>query len=484
MDYEIGNSLPANPDKQFKWRFYQKDVIKQMRTRNKVCGVMARQTGKTEIGIQLLQDFIFKYKKRRNPIAFVAMETASQAFNVYFSRLHNVLQHLPPSVYMKRGTKDTHITIYFKRPHIGDTATIRFMGVGNRDALRGDTLDFLIMDEAAQYPPDTWTSIFRPMLDHTEGKALITSTPEGDNFDRMLAFFKEKSEEKDSQYGYFRVDIVQSKTKSKQWLRDTIQEAKALGKYHKFLQEYMCDSSAAPPEEAPFSNKVAALHEENGYLTEHEKFLAEEGDLIYVSVDIGAAGNTAAWAWRPSVYGYLSVTNYDDSFSSLRDLIDQTFRTYSAKFFKTIIIFPNDVEQPSLLEGRTRLQVLRDYMMKKGYGTKMSFKVLPKVKIKETVWNEGLDNFRNMKFNEDTCRIGLDKLRKVRFIKNKTTEVITYGKTVNNGAQHAGDALLYITSALRENVSSLPGGIDCSSYRVNTPLAAGYTGPKGKRYAQ
>ena len=52
----------------------------------------------------------------------------------------------------------------------------------NPDNLRGEGLDFVILDEAAYINPDAWAEVVRPMLVTTRGGALFLSTPNGRNW--------------------------------------------------------------------------------------------------------------------------------------------------------------------------------------------------------------------------------------------------------------------------------------------------------------
>ena len=59
--------------------------------------------------------------------------------------------------------------------------TICLRGADNYDALRGDGLDFLILDEYASMAMTAWHSVLRPMLADRLGEALFIGTPQGFN---------------------------------------------------------------------------------------------------------------------------------------------------------------------------------------------------------------------------------------------------------------------------------------------------------------
>jgi Terminase large subunit, T4likevirus-type, N-terminal len=59
--------------------------------------------------------------------------------------------------------------------------TIALRGADNYDSLRGDGLDFVVLDEYASMSPDVWTEVVRPSLSDRNGGALFTGTPHGFN---------------------------------------------------------------------------------------------------------------------------------------------------------------------------------------------------------------------------------------------------------------------------------------------------------------
>lgn len=54
-------------------------------------------------------------------------------------------------------------------------------GADNYDSLRGDGLDFLVLDEYASIAPEAWTEVLRPALADKQGRALFIGTPQGFN---------------------------------------------------------------------------------------------------------------------------------------------------------------------------------------------------------------------------------------------------------------------------------------------------------------
>jgi hypothetical protein len=59
--------------------------------------------------------------------------------------------------------------------------TISLRGADNYDSLRGDGLDFIVLDEYASMNREAWTEVLRPALSDREGHALFIGTPRGRN---------------------------------------------------------------------------------------------------------------------------------------------------------------------------------------------------------------------------------------------------------------------------------------------------------------
>ena len=59
--------------------------------------------------------------------------------------------------------------------------SISLRGADNYDSLRGDGLDYLVIDEYASIAPAAWTEVLRPALADKQGGALFIGTPRGHN---------------------------------------------------------------------------------------------------------------------------------------------------------------------------------------------------------------------------------------------------------------------------------------------------------------
>ena len=60
--------------------------------------------------------------------------------------------------------------------------SVQVRSADNPDSLRGDGLDFVVLDECAFIKEDAWTEALRPALADRQGRALFISTPKGRNW--------------------------------------------------------------------------------------------------------------------------------------------------------------------------------------------------------------------------------------------------------------------------------------------------------------
>jgi len=60
--------------------------------------------------------------------------------------------------------------------------TVQIKSADNPDSLRGEGLDFVVLDECAFLKPETWTEVLRPALADKQDGALFISTPKGRNW--------------------------------------------------------------------------------------------------------------------------------------------------------------------------------------------------------------------------------------------------------------------------------------------------------------
>lgn len=90
-----------------------------------------------------------------------------------------VVRQMPPSWLAKPAPASTSNELILT---LKNGTIIEFYSGGNPDALAGEGVDFMIVDEAALIADAVWSQLLRPTLADHNGYALIISTPRGHNW--------------------------------------------------------------------------------------------------------------------------------------------------------------------------------------------------------------------------------------------------------------------------------------------------------------
>lgn len=431
-------------NKGFKPYWFQKEFLLKFKDCVRGVFLLPRQHGKSEIGIQCLASFLFEFNERPNPRAAVIMATAKQAFHVYFSRLHEQLRDLPEDIYDVRVSDKDGGRIVFYRPHFNDYATIRFLGSQNIKAVRGETMDFVIADEMSSYRSGEYDAIIAPLTGATGGKILLTSTVEGYNefYSKMLAY-KKFEDEGVTDYCATVYNVEECRMWSKDKIERTRREAELSGTLHIFLQEFYHDPTAASTGEAPFAPAVFEIFK-NSKVVDRGYVQSLDASTINIGIDVGVKTNTVCWAFLPNPRNSQGVLLYDcyNDHKNLKHMIDNTFERFKDDFQFIRLIYPSDIEHTSLTDGITRLQIVHNYIQEKGYQNRIKVEKLNKIGVKELAFTNAISCLENSSYCGQAAKEGLHILAQIKFKKDKATGTIQYGKTVQNGHQHWGDAFI------------------------------------------
>ena len=134
--------------------------------------VAGRQSGKTRAASMQLIKWAFQ---KKGQVIWVVSPSSSQATKFY----KGILNPLEAAGLVKSATASKGD---IKMVLINDTI-IEFKSILAKDTLRGQTLDYLILDEAAFMDEETIDEVLLPMiLTKPNAKVLITTTPKGKNF--------------------------------------------------------------------------------------------------------------------------------------------------------------------------------------------------------------------------------------------------------------------------------------------------------------
>ena len=110
--------------------------------------------------------------------------------------------------------------------------SVQVRSADNPDSLRGEGLDYLVMDECAFIKQDAWTEALRPALADRQGRALFISTPKGRNWFWRLWMIDDGTEYKSWRFTSYDNPFVKD---------SEIDAAKASLPERIFLQEFMAE---------------------------------------------------------------------------------------------------------------------------------------------------------------------------------------------------------------------------------------------------
>lgn len=128
--------------------------------------VAGRRFGKTHLALAELIRTAFDRPART---AWYVAPSCRQAKWIAWDRLKSMLSGHPGVTAI-----ETDLTL-----RVANGSTISLRGADNYDGLRGNGLDFVVLDEFASMKPEVWSEVLRPALADRRGRALFIGTPQG-----------------------------------------------------------------------------------------------------------------------------------------------------------------------------------------------------------------------------------------------------------------------------------------------------------------
>jgi hypothetical protein len=131
---------------------------------------IGRQFGKSLLGVNQALDWLFNENKVRIGWVSPIFRQCKKVFNDIDVAFGN-----SPQVWKEKNKTD----LIFKSHR---DSTLQFFSSENYDNIRGETFDYLIMDEAAWQSEQAWTEVLRATVLVRGRKVLFLSTPKGRNW--------------------------------------------------------------------------------------------------------------------------------------------------------------------------------------------------------------------------------------------------------------------------------------------------------------
>jgi len=130
------------------------------------CLITGRRFGKTTLAIREMA----RYARIPGRTVWYIAPSYRMAKQIVWRKLKNRMQDLR---WVDR-INESELTIYLR-----NNTVISLKGAENSDSLRGNAIDFLVMDEFADIDPAAFYEVLRPTLADTQGHALFCGTPRG-----------------------------------------------------------------------------------------------------------------------------------------------------------------------------------------------------------------------------------------------------------------------------------------------------------------
>jgi PBSX family phage terminase large subunit len=278
-----------------------------------------RRSGKSA---SALQECIKRALSLPNQLIWWVSPTYREAREIGYETFNEFSEALKPAII---STHESILRIIFT-----NGSKIYFKGADRIDSLRGRGLDFLVIDEAAFVPRDTWKKVLRPTLSDKNGSALLISTPNGRNWFYELY----TSISKDSSW----ISFSWPSTMNPLITEDELNQARIELSDIDFRQEYLSE----------FITKSGQVYQDFNENNIIEEFTVDTDKYdIYIGADFGYANPTALlfFAVNPldgRVYLFDEIYKERYSIEKLKELIIQTLAKHNIKkrFVKAIYTDP------------------------------------------------------------------------------------------------------------------------------------------------
>ncbi len=311
-----------------------------------------------------------------------------------------------------------------------NNSSIELAGADNPDRLRGQHPHYVVLDEVAQMPRDTWYEAVFPSLRANKGGALFIGTPKGDNL------FKE---------------LYDHATHTKSWLAyrktifdtnvatdEEIEELRHTMPLPKFEQEYLCSFDAAI--QGTYFGPI--IDDANRNLVGTVPY--DPVQPVITAWDLGTTDSTAIWFVQRDKTDQRLLRIIDFYENSEKDIFHYIQYVKAKPYIYDHHIMPHDVTQVSWETGRTRLDLLRQHGM--------TIRIAKKIGIQEGI-SMAQTLLYTCRFDETKCREGLSHLRQYRAKQDrKTGEYLD--EPVHDQHSHAADAFRTLASGLKDAITT------------------------------
>jgi phage terminase large subunit len=303
-------------------------------------------------------------------------------------------------------------------------ARIRLFGADNYDALRGQRLDGVAMDEYADIAPEVFDEVIRAALADRQGWGIFSGTPKGQNHFYHLAEYAKKHPD------WFYLELKASE--SGYGAQSELESAKLQMSPEVYQQEFECSWIA--PRSGSYYGDLLNTHA--GQVDHHPY---DPSLPVEVACDLGFTDSSSWWYWQTYPDGY-RIIDFDEGDNKT---IDYWCDLLQAKGYKySTIWLPHDARAKSFQTGKSTIEQMlaRD----------MPVRISPELKIQH-----GIDAVKlqipKWRFHEMTTQQGIYHLKMYHRKWNPKTK--SYSDTPRHDEHsHAADAARYMALVQKEHI--------------------------------
>ena len=311
-------------------------------------------------------------------------------------------------------------------------ARIRLYGADNAAALRGQYLDDVVLDEAADISRSLWQLNIRPMLADRRGRFMFTGTPQGMN-NLLYDVYQQALEESRSNPDECALFVYKAGETGYVPLEELDKARQDMGA-DEYQQEFEC-SFAAAVKGAYWSRDIDAL-EGMGRIGH----VPHEPDLpVHTAWDLGMDDATSIWFFQVEPGGDWRILNYyensGEGLAHYADVLKSKGYVYGRH------IGPHDIQVRELGTGKSRLETARALGIR--------FTVARNLPVIDGI-NAVRRHLPFCWFDAKKCAEGIKALRQYRKTFNEKMDV--YGRPQHDWTSHAADAFRYaVVGMMRES---------------------------------
>jgi len=314
-------------------------------------------------------------------------------------------------------------------------ARIRLFGADNPDALRGNFLDGVVMDEMADMKPSVWGEIIRPLLADRLGWATFIGTPKGHN--AFYDIYNEATKKPNWYVKVLRADQTNLLPQSE------LDDAKATMSDNQYEQEFLCSFEAAI--------LGAYYGQEMRRITDLDRITTVDYDPMFpchTAWDLGFNDSTSIW-WFQVVYGEIRVLDHHSSngqpISYYTGLLAQKEDEFGYKYGYHYL--PHDARAKTLASGGKSIieQISAKIDIK-------HLKIVPNLSIQDGIQATRLALTRT--WFDNRCEEGIECLRQYQREWDDDKKVFR-DRPKHDWTSHSADAFRYLSIVWKDEDSPI-----------------------------